>query len=385
MSSNTAGLFYENLTETSVVTATSEASADFVADNLKTAQLGEKWRSATNDDQTIIIDTQDENFIPYAGIFGHNFDTECVLRFRISNNADLSLPSYDAEYYAWPSIYGWDEELWDYFGWDGVPIIDSFIDTQRYTSIVFDRITTGSVVGSGASTLTLPITLSKTTGGEIPTNRANDYYLGGIITITAGVGIGQVREVTGYNGSTYVLSFDTPWSIAPNSTSEFELDMSQAIVTTVNDGTYNGRYLGITISNQSNIDGYVEAGWAGCGDFFQPGIDIDDSADSGVVDPSDRFIAYGQNPWVNQRTKFRTASFSFSFLTEYEARVQMQRLGYHAGNSRPVVYIPFVENTFRAYAETILGLLDSAPRIKQLRKDYTGTSYGVALSIRGLT
>jgi hypothetical protein len=58
-------------------------------------------------------------------------------------------------------------------------------------------------------------------------------------------------------------------------------------------------------------------------------------------------------------------------------------LGAYSGTSRPVIYMPFVENTFRALVGTIYGLLDEF-QVQQVRKQYDYYSYATQMTIRSI-
>lgn len=51
----------------------------------------------------------------------------------------------------------------------------------------------------------------------------NDAYLGRLIYITAGTGQGQIREITGYVGTTQVATVSPEWTTPPDGTSEYEM------------------------------------------------------------------------------------------------------------------------------------------------------------------
>lgn len=51
----------------------------------------------------------------------------------------------------------------------------------------------------------------------------NDYYNNAFITITGGVGAGQVRFISGYNGTSKIVTVTEPWDIAPDATSTYSI------------------------------------------------------------------------------------------------------------------------------------------------------------------
>jgi hypothetical protein len=269
-------------------------------------------------------------------------------------------------------------------GLDGAPVTEDLEDFQFYNSIFLDVVMTGTLSSGSSTTTTLPATMTKITGGSEATSRTDDAYNNGILTITGGTGSGQSKRVTDYSGQTKVCTVESAWSTPPDSTSTFTLDLTDYISKTANDGTYTGKYLGITIDDPDNPDLYLQIAWIGAGDYLQPGYDIGRDSQSGVVDNSERTTAADQNLWINQRNRFQVASFTWPHLTEYEAKVRFKiDVGVKAGASSPVVFTPFVENSFRSYTDTIIGYLDAAPMPRQVLQNYTGTSYSCDLSIRG--
>lgn len=67
---------------------------------------------------------------------------------------------------------------------------------------------------AGVNTITLSSASSAT----------NDAYNGKVIRIIAGVGAGQSRTITGYDGTTKVATLDSNWATQPNDTSTYSLD-----------------------------------------------------------------------------------------------------------------------------------------------------------------
>ena len=51
----------------------------------------------------------------------------------------------------------------------------------------------------------------------------DDYYKDATVVITGGTGVGQVRQITGYVGSTKVATVDTAWATNPDNTSTYKV------------------------------------------------------------------------------------------------------------------------------------------------------------------
>jgi hypothetical protein len=72
---------------------------------------------------------------------------------------------------------------------------------------------TGTAQAGSSSTITL----------KSASNSTDDYYNGLYITITGGAGVGQIRIIEDYVGSTKVATVDRAWTVAPNSTSTYSI------------------------------------------------------------------------------------------------------------------------------------------------------------------
>ena len=72
---------------------------------------------------------------------------------------------------------------------------------------------TGAAQAGSSTTITLKSTASAT----------NNIYNGMYVTITGGTGVGQVRIIQSYVGSTKVATVDIPFTTAPNSTSNYSI------------------------------------------------------------------------------------------------------------------------------------------------------------------
>jgi hypothetical protein len=94
--------------------------------------------------------------------------------------------------------------------WNTTPDNTSTFDIYASTTpVVFSD---QGVAQAGASTT---ITLASTASAS------NSVYVGAIVTILAGTGSGQTKEITAYNGSTKVATVDSAWSVNPDTTSVY--------------------------------------------------------------------------------------------------------------------------------------------------------------------
>jgi hypothetical protein len=82
------------------------------------------------------------------------------------------------------------------------------------TNYTYDSIIqTGTAQVGGTNTITLATGASST----------DDYYNGCSITITSGIGQGQVKLIIDYTGSTKLATVDSNWSTQPNNTSQYQV------------------------------------------------------------------------------------------------------------------------------------------------------------------
>jgi hypothetical protein len=102
-------------------------------------------------------------------------------------------------------------------------IDDSFV--ARYGGLLAG----GTAQGGMTSDITLAASSSKVSGYY------NEYY----VRITGGTGVlNEVRQITGYSGSTFVATVGSPWTTAPDSTTQYEIqDGAQPFVLDASTGS----------------------------------------------------------------------------------------------------------------------------------------------------
>jgi hypothetical protein len=76
----------------------------------------------------------------------------------------------------------------------------------------------GTASAGATRTITLP---SSASNGTV--SRRDDEYIGLLIEITGGTGVGQVKRITDYNGTTRVATVDSDWNTVPDSTSTYSM------------------------------------------------------------------------------------------------------------------------------------------------------------------
>jgi type IV pilus assembly protein PilW len=65
--------------------------------------------------------------------------------------------------------------------------------------------------------------------GASPTD---GFYIGAVIRIIDGIGVGQERKITGYSGGTKEATVDTPWAITPDNSSIYTFGLGYILDTT---------------------------------------------------------------------------------------------------------------------------------------------------------
>ncbi len=114
---------------------------------------------------------------------------------------------------------GQTRRIVDYVGATKVATLDKTWVTIPGTNVGFDIIAApvsivsdeGVAQAGAAGTITLATTAST----------SDDIYNSALVTITAGTGAGQTRQITDYVGSTRVASVDQNWSVNPDVTSVY--------------------------------------------------------------------------------------------------------------------------------------------------------------------
>ena len=91
--------------------------------------------------------------------------------------------------------------------------IDSTLTVKLFNRRTFTITGTGFAVGSDATHFQLAATANPT----------NDHYNTFVVTITAGVGIGQTRTISDYVGATQIAEVSQAWTTNPDNTSVYSI------------------------------------------------------------------------------------------------------------------------------------------------------------------
>jgi hypothetical protein len=99
-------------------------------------------------------------------------------------------------------------------------------------------INTNTLNGVVASATTTTITFTDTTGKF--SNKANAYY-GATISLTSGTDFGDTRKIVSYDGATKTATVDSPFTITPDTTTQFSLLFGSTVVESIvaPDNSYN--------------------------------------------------------------------------------------------------------------------------------------------------
>lgn len=104
----------------------------------------------------------------------------------------------------------------------------------------------GNAAAGASTTITLDAFASATNG----------EYIGQTITITSGVGSGQSRIITAYDGTTKVATISTAWATIPTTTSVYSIVIQKADYISVDDYFYyksDSQYLGQKVDDLSEV------------------------------------------------------------------------------------------------------------------------------------
>jgi hypothetical protein len=124
---------------------------------------------------------------------------------------------------------------------DGVTLYVNDAFVARYGGLL--------VAGTAQSGTAIDITLAASS------SRVSGYYNEYYVRITGGTGVlNEVRQITSYDGSTFIATADSPWTTAPDSTTQYELqDGKQPFVLDRSTGSIKYLHLAWKQSGQRKI------------------------------------------------------------------------------------------------------------------------------------
>lgn len=121
---------------------------------------------------------------------------------------------------------------------------------QRLRQVTDNIVTSGTAQAGATASITLASGASSTDGTYDP----------GLVRIVAGTGIGQVRMIIQYVGSTRVASVDRDWRTAPDNTSEYQIVAAPNLVSTNEGLAQGGASTTITLNAQASATNDVYIG-----------------------------------------------------------------------------------------------------------------------------
>lgn len=114
--------------------------------------------------------------------------------------------------------------------YDNLIVINSSPITNRDAGILFQRYQIENDTGLGSIINDIPILSSDISSSTNSTavlnsvaNSLDDYYTNCFIKITSGLGINQVRKITGYIGLSRTITINTPWTTQPVNGTTFNI------------------------------------------------------------------------------------------------------------------------------------------------------------------
>lgn len=140
--------------------------------------------------------------------------------------------------------------------------------TNGYAAQLIER----SVVGWPVLDKTIPITETGTAqeGGAntiklaATSNTTDDFYTYSTIEITEGIGVGQLREITDYDGITKQATVDKDWTIIPDNTSVYTVYadyyiLSKVVVFSAVGGSWGPVTYAVLVDSATGITGKLLA------------------------------------------------------------------------------------------------------------------------------
>jgi hypothetical protein len=101
------------------------------------------------------------------------------------------------------------------------------------------------------------------------------------------------------------------------------------------DKTY--RWWRITVEDGANADGYIEIGRICAGEYYEPGVNFQESVKKSLVDPSTVEEADGRQEWTVERTKYRTYAVQFGDISAAQ-QGELETMFRVVGITRPLVF-----------------------------------------------
>lgn len=101
------------------------------------------------------------------------------------------------------------------------------------------------------------------------------------------------------------------------------------------DQTY--RWWRITIADGSNPDGYIEVGRICAGEFYEPGVNVLETVQKSLVDPSIIEESDGKQGYAIEKTKYRVYAVQFGDISAAQ-QAELETMFRAVGKTRPLVF-----------------------------------------------
>ncbi len=136
------------------------------------------------------------------------------------------------------------------------------------------------------------------------------------------------------SGATIKLEANTTdsWALPPYS---HTLTWNALAIVEFLDQTY--RWWRISIEDGANPDGYIEIGRICAGEYYEPAVNVVETVQKSLVDPSTVEESDGRNEWSVERTKYRTYEVQFWDIDATQ-QGELETMFRAVGITRPLVF-----------------------------------------------
>lgn len=211
---------------------------------------------------------------------------------------------------------------------------------KMYTNDLQNNTLSSNAVSATSNSITFPSTFSS----------VNNAYYGVTLSITSGTDAGDFRTITNYNGVTKTATVNTPWSVTPDTTSNFALNFDLKDVETILTVTKSS--YPATIYGKASINAKGKVG----------GLDSGDTVFQNPTTPE--LIFPIGNPYVANVT-------SGSYTTTHEVR----NVAFQASGS--------TLSTQLSYTGTYSGIITHLPGLGTVSQDAVKQNYTIIVTDKG--
>jgi len=325
MPSGNLQIMTENLSNTSVLSATSE-QANYPLDNIQLSQLSSKWRSVDATDQSILVTFNDFDTVSGFSLNGINTTYGSTVRLQLYQTIANLTVSGVVDNGATKTFTFVEDHLIPNNGFVYGLILTSEVTPADPVTDVYDAVYAG-----GKS-------LEVTTGVDVTAVFTEVASLRVVLDNT----VDGIPQVYGWG--------EQPWG--RGRWYGYDDAVGRDFVTMWFADTIADRAK-VTISDPSNLDGYIEVGRMWMGNSFSPefnmswGMEIDYRSDTKVTRTRSGSIISDNRP------SYRVAKFSFQFLNEAEGMEVLQMFNYPSNKSDALLAM-YPDNNSTLEQETVI-------------------------------